>query len=71
MFFYVDGGCSRISVSTSQGAHRRYFYIDGGYSRISISTSQGAHRRCFLALMVGPLGSTAPIPPKGLVIDVS
>jgi hypothetical protein len=25
MFFNVDGGCSRISVSTSQGARRRCF----------------------------------------------
>jgi hypothetical protein len=23
--FYIDGGCSRISVSTSQGGHRRRF----------------------------------------------
>jgi hypothetical protein len=32
---------------------------------------QGARRRRFLALMVGALGSTAPTPPRGHVVDIS
>jgi hypothetical protein len=43
-----------------------FLSIDGVHSRIySSGTSQGARRRCFLALMVGALGSTAPAPPRG------
>jgi hypothetical protein len=30
----------------------------------------GARRRCFLALMVGALGSTTPAPPRGPAFDV-
>jgi hypothetical protein len=47
------------------------FYVDGGCSRISSSgTSQAACRRCFLALMVGALGSPALAPPRGPTIDI-
>jgi hypothetical protein len=40
--FNVDGGRSRISISTRQGAcHRRFFNIDSGRSRISVNTYRG------------------------------
>jgi hypothetical protein len=46
------------------------FYVYGGRSQIScFDTSQGARCRCFLALMVGALGSLAPAPPTGPAVD--
>jgi hypothetical protein len=68
--FYVDGGHSRISDSTSQGGPpSTFFYIDGRRSRISGNTSQGAHHLCFLALMMGALGFVVS-PPRGSAIDI-
>jgi hypothetical protein len=59
--FYVDGGRSRISVSTTRGPPSTFLSIGGGRSRISSSgTSQGVHHRCFLVLMVDALRSLAP-----------
>jgi hypothetical protein len=57
--FYVDGGCSWISISTGRGGVSSMFLnIDGG--------------RCqrFLALIEGAPRSTAPEPPRELVVDV-
>jgi hypothetical protein len=68
--FYVDGGCSQLSVNTHQGTRRRRS-IDGGRSRIySFGTSKGVYCRYFLALMVGTPGSTALAPPREPTIDV-
>jgi hypothetical protein len=48
-----------------------FLSIDGGRSRIFNSgSSQGARCQRFLALMVGALGSSAPAPPTGPVVDV-
>jgi hypothetical protein len=47
-----------------------FFYVDGGCSRIFVSTFQGARCRCFLALMVGAPGSTAPAPPREPTVDI-
>jgi hypothetical protein len=42
MFFNIDGGCSQISVSTSQGVHHRCFLaLMVGALRFFVSTSQG------------------------------
>jgi hypothetical protein len=67
---YVDGGRSRISVSTPRGGAVDVCYIDGGCSQTSGNTSQGARCRCFLALMMDAIGSTAPAPPRGPAVDV-
>jgi hypothetical protein len=50
--FYVDGGCSRISINTSQGGPPLTFLnIDGERSRISSSyTSQGGPLSTFLSV---------------------
>jgi hypothetical protein len=70
--FHIDGGCSQISVSTSQGGPSSTFLsVDGRRSRIySSGTSHGVHRRHFLALMVGTPGSTAPTPPRDPVVNI-
>jgi hypothetical protein len=54
-----------------KGSIINIFYVDGGRSQISISTSQGVLHRCFLALMVGALGSLASAPPRRPTINVS
>jgi hypothetical protein len=47
------------------------FYVDGGRFWIfSFGISQGARRRCFLALIVGALGSPALTPPRGPAVDI-
>jgi hypothetical protein len=51
---YVDGGRSRISISTSQGAPSTFSNVDGERSRIfSSGTSERGRCRHFLALMAG------------------
>jgi hypothetical protein len=48
-----------------------FLRIDGGGYQISNSgTHQGVHHRRFLALMVDALGSPAPAPLRGPIIDV-
>jgi hypothetical protein len=48
-----------------------FLRIDGGRYQISNSgTHQGVHHRRFLALMVYALGSPAPAPLRGPIIDV-
>jgi hypothetical protein len=41
-FFSIDGGHSRISVTTSRGVSSMFFSVDGGHSRISVTTPQGS-----------------------------
>jgi hypothetical protein len=65
-FLHVDGGHSRISGTTSQGACHQYFSaLMVGTPGSSGTASQGGHHRCFLALMVGAPRSSAPSP-RGL-----
>jgi hypothetical protein len=69
---HVDRERSRISVSTSQEAHRRRFLtlmVDASGS-LALAPPKGVHHRCFLALVVDAPGSSAPAPPRGAVIDV-
>jgi hypothetical protein len=48
MFFYVDGGHSRISVSTSQQARCRHFLaLMVDTPGFSVSASQGIRCRSF------------------------
>jgi hypothetical protein len=48
-----------------------FLRIDGGCCQISNSgTHQGAHHQRFLALMVDALGSSAPAPLRGPIVDV-
>jgi hypothetical protein len=72
-FLSINGGHSWIySSGTSQGPSSTFLNVDGGRSQISKpGTSQGASRRCFVALMAGAPGSTAPEPLRWYFIDVS
>jgi hypothetical protein len=42
MFFGVDGGCSRISSTSSQGALSMFLSVDSERSWISGTSSQGS-----------------------------
>jgi hypothetical protein len=46
-----------------------FFCVDGGRPRISDIASQGARHRRFFMLMVGALGSPAPLP-RGPTVDI-
>jgi hypothetical protein len=69
MFFTVDCGRSKISVSTSQGVRHRCFL------ELMVALTYLWHRppggpsSTFLALMVGAHISLAP-PPRGFTIDI-
>jgi hypothetical protein len=73
---YVDGGCSRIFVSTSQGAHRRCFLtlmIDAPRSLASAPPrwpAVDARHRHRLQPRWWTLPDAPAVPPKGPAIDV-
>jgi hypothetical protein len=67
--FNVDGGRSRISISTRQGAcHRRFLTLIVGAPE-SPSTLTGGSSSMFLMLMVDALGSPSA-PPRGPAVNV-
>jgi hypothetical protein len=66
-FSNVDGGCSQISISASQGGRHQHFLalmVDAPGS--SSSTSREARRRCFLNDSWWALSDPLAAPPRGL-----
>jgi hypothetical protein len=74
MFLSVGGGRYWIFKlrHLPRGPLSTFSNVDGGHSRIfSSGTSQGVRRRRFLILMVHAPESSAPVAPRGPVVDVS
>jgi hypothetical protein len=71
---HVDAGHPWISVSTprepSSLSSMFVVLMVGALRSLLAPPPRGAHHRCFLALMVGTLGSSS-LPPRGPAIDVS
>jgi hypothetical protein len=69
--FYVDGGCSQISVSTHQEARRQCFLalMVGAPGSPAPAPPRGARHRHFLVLMVSAPGSPAP-PPRRVITNI-
>jgi hypothetical protein len=69
---HVDRGRSRISISTSQEAHRRCFLtlMVDAFGSPAPAPPKGVHHRRFLTLVVDAPGCLAPAPPRGTVINV-
>jgi hypothetical protein len=69
--FYVDGGRSRISISTTQGARRRRFLALMVLAPVSPAPAPpGGPPSTFFTLMVGAAESPSP-PPRGSAVDFS